>query len=89
MQFITTEYPKVSVHVTVSQRIKRLYSIMLLIIGIVLLLDQFCFGKCTIHTMFNKHANTTSHGHVLKQKQKENAFLYKNILITLFWPTLK
>lgn len=83
MQFITTEYPKVSVHVTVSQRIKRLYSIMLLIIGIVLLLDQFCFGKCTIHTMFNKH------GHVLKQKQKENAFLYKNILITLFWPTLK
>lgn len=64
---------------------------MILLIGTLFLLEHVCFGKCTIHAMFIKHANASSHGQVLEQKQKENAILltYKNVLITWFWQTLK
>lgn len=58
---------------------------MILLIGTLFLLEHFCFGKCTTHAMFIKHANASSHGQVLEQKQKENAILlnYKNVLIDL------
>lgn len=60
---------------------------MLLLIGTLFLLEHVCYGKCTTHAMFIKHANASSHGQVLEQKQKENAILltYKNVLITWFW----
>lgn len=44
---------------------------MILLIGTLFLLEHVCFGKCTIHAMFIKHANASSHGQVLEQKQKE------------------
>lgn len=60
---------------------------MILLIGTLFLLEHFCYGKCTTHAMFIKHANASSHGQVLEQKQKENAILltYENVLITWFW----